>query len=137
MGLKTGVGLEDRQFESFDVHTTFLAFATIVSWKILALRSAARALEAPPSASALTPTQLTVLRAMSPRLPEHPTARDALRAIAGLGGFMGRKGDGEPGWRTIWWGFERLLILETGFRLATPRDESDKAGGECFLFGEH
>jgi hypothetical protein len=27
---------------------------------------------------------------------------------------MGRKGDGEPGWRTLWWGYQRLLAAELG-----------------------
>lgn len=119
MALKTGVGIEDRQFESFDVHTTFLAFATIVACRILALRSAARAPEPIPATEILTPVQLEVITKLVPRFPPNPTARDALRAIAGFGGFMGRKGDGEPGWRTLWWGWERLLVLEKGFLLAS------------------
>ena len=34
--------------------------------------------------------------------------RQAVRAIAQLGGFLGRKGDGEPGPITIWRGLLRL-----------------------------
>jgi hypothetical protein len=30
------------------------------------------------------------------------------RQLAGLGGFLGRKGDGEPGWITLWRGVDRL-----------------------------
>ena len=121
MGLKTGAGIEDRQFESLDVHTTFLAFATIVAWRLLALRTTARAPDPTPATAFLTPVQVELIRALVPRLPANPTTRDAMRAIAGFGGFMGRKGDGEPGWRTLWWGFERLLAMETGFRIAGTR----------------
>ncbi|MBP5976460.1 hypothetical protein HW132_27965 [Brasilonema sp. CT11] len=32
----------------------------------------------------------------------------ALRAIARLGGFIGRKSDGPPGWQTLWRGWNRL-----------------------------
>lgn len=45
-------------------------------------------------------------------LPEQPpTLRQALRWVAQLGGFLGRKGDGEPGIRTIWRGWQRLQDL--------------------------
>ena len=36
--------------------------------------------------------------------------RDALRMIAALGGFLGRKGDGEPGVKAVWKGLGRLPI---------------------------
>ncbi len=31
-----------------------------------------------------------------------------LRMVAELGGFLGRKGDGEPGAQTLWRGLQRL-----------------------------
>jgi len=40
-----------------------------------------------------------------------PTLRDAIRWIAHLGGFLGRKRDGEPGVTTIWRGLRRLHDL--------------------------
>ena len=37
-----------------------------------------------------------------------PTLREAVRLGAGLGGFLGRKSDGEPGTETLWRGLQRL-----------------------------
>ena len=37
-----------------------------------------------------------------------PTMREATHRVAGLGGFLGRKGDGEPGTQTLWLGLQRL-----------------------------
>lgn len=37
-----------------------------------------------------------------------------LRAVARMGGFLARKGDGEPGWITIWRGWQRLMIMVEG-----------------------
>jgi len=34
--------------------------------------------------------------------------RDFWRALARMGGFIGRKSDGEPGWQAIWKGYKRL-----------------------------
>lgn len=118
MALKTGVGIEHRQFESLGVHGVFLAFASMVAWRMLALRTEARRPVPRLARDILTFTQLAVLRRLVPELPPVPDARQALRAIAILGGFMGRKGDGEPGWRTIWWGFLRLLDVAAGYNLA-------------------
>jgi Transposase Tn5 dimerisation domain len=35
-------------------------------------------------------------------------SRRTQRAIARLGGFLGRKSDGLPGWQTLWRGWLRL-----------------------------
>jgi len=42
------------------------------------------------------------------------TIREFLRAVAGLGGHLGRKCDGEPGWITLWRGFEKLMLIARG-----------------------
>jgi hypothetical protein len=39
------------------------------------------------------------------------TLRDAVRAMAKLGGFLGRKSDGEPGVKTLWRGYRQLQWL--------------------------
>ncbi len=33
------------------------------------------------------------------------------REVAKLGGFLGRKSDGDPGWITIWRGWEKLNMF--------------------------
>ena len=38
--------------------------------------------------------------------------------VAKLGGFLGRKGDGEPGWRTLWQGWQQLSLIHAGYQLA-------------------
>ncbi len=44
-----------------------------------------------------------------PILPEKsPALREAIHMTASLGGFLGRKCDGEPGTRTLWLGLQRL-----------------------------
>jgi hypothetical protein len=43
--------------------------------------------------------------------PANPTAHQVLRLIAMLGGFIGRKGDAEPGVKTIWLGLQQMSRL--------------------------
>ena len=88
---------------------------------MLCLRDASRRPEPLPAAQFLTASQMIVLCGLRPRLKPDCSAADALRAIAVMGGFMGRKSDGNPGWRTLWWGFEKLLLAEKGFLVAKAR----------------
>jgi Transposase Tn5 dimerisation domain len=53
------------------------------------------------------------------RSKKPPTLRQAVRWIVQLGGFLARKGDGEPGVKTIWRGMVVLYHLLEGARLAT------------------
>jgi hypothetical protein len=51
------------------------------------------------------------------KLGKTPTVREAMFAIAGLGGHFKR--NGEPGWLTLARGFRELLVMEAGW--LTPR----------------
>jgi hypothetical protein len=46
-----------------------------------------------------------------------PTLREAIRRGAGLGGFLGRKCDGEPGSQTSWLGLLRLGDIAAMWRV--------------------
>lgn len=121
MGLKSGCGVENVQFESLHSLANYLALATVASWRLLALRDLSKneATELPPDI--LNERQMAILRAEFPRLPPLPTPKQWLVAVAKLGGFFGRKSDGDPGWRTLWWGWKRLDDLQRGWQLAHGR----------------
>jgi hypothetical protein len=48
---------------------------------------------------------------------ESVTMGDFWRGVAQLGGHLGRRGDGPPGWKTVWRGWQYLDDLVTGARL--------------------
>jgi len=50
--------------------------------------------------------------------PERLTTRQFWRETARLGGFLGRTGDGDPGWLTLWRGWQHLETLTRGMELA-------------------
>ena len=116
--LKTGCNFEKRQFRSYDALCRLLAIMLPVAWRLLRIRAISRAEPERPAAELLTHTQLAVLIATSKRipLPNHPTAAQALLAIAGLGGHLKR--NGAPGWITLGRGFDTLLQRELGYRAA-------------------
>jgi hypothetical protein len=51
------------------------------------------------------------------------------REVAKLGGFLGRRSDGEPGWITIWRGWEKLNTLVRGAELASSFPANQKRCG--------
>lgn len=121
--LKTGCAFEKRQLES--VHTLQNALAVLVpiAWRLLLLRSLARDHGDAPATEALTSVQVEVLIATSPtRLPQTPTVREVLLAVAALGGHI--KNNGEPGWMVIGRGVETLLTLERGWKARERSDQS-------------
>jgi hypothetical protein len=51
-----------------------------------------------------------------PKTP--PRLNEVIRLVAKLGGFLGRKGDGEPGVKTLWLGLQRVIDFAEGLRYA-------------------
>jgi len=115
--LKTGCSYEKRQIVTYAGLMNVLAVFMPVAYHLLLLRSVSRDKRDIPASTVLSPTQLNVLQ-VEPRaaLPKNPTARDAFLAIARLGGHLKRNGD--PGWIVLSRGYETLLILSAGWRLA-------------------
>ncbi len=65
-----------------------------------------------PCTDAFSDKEWTILwrikkKASPPATP--PGLREVTRMLAELGGFLARKGDGEPGVKTIWQGYDKLL----------------------------
>ena len=52
--------------------------------------------------------------------PKPPTLRQVVRWIAQLGGFVGRKRDGEPGVTVLWKGFQKLVDIAAMYRIMRP-----------------
>lgn len=112
--LKTGCQVESRQLESGHGLINAVALLVPLAYLLLLLRATARATPDADAKTALSVTQLKVLDAVAdPPLPPHPTVRHAMYAIAALAGHLKRNGD--PGWRLLGEGYQRLLVLEQGW----------------------
>jgi Transposase DNA-binding/Transposase DDE domain len=112
--LKTGCAIEKRQHESYETLLKMVAICIPIAWRLLLLRTLARAAPDRPGTAALTPTQVDVLRACSAmKLPENPTVRQCFEAVALFGGH--HKSNGAPGWQVLGRGMEYLLALEHGW----------------------
>lgn len=118
--LKTGCAFEKRQLESRHTLLNALALFVPIAWNLLRLRTAARSDESIPANVVLDPHQIVVLRKASKvALPTRLTARDAMLAIARLGGHL--RSNGDPGWVVLGRGYQDLLMMVAGYRLATRK----------------
>lgn len=121
--LKTGTGIEESQLETMGRVDALLGISAVLAVRLLALKNRRD------SDLAFTPEgdeelYLKILTAQGYKPKGRWTEREYLRSVAQMGGFMGRKGDGDPGWQTIWWGMLRLVALAEGYKLALKMEIS-------------
>jgi len=117
--LKTGSQAEARQLETVARLKNVLAVDMIIAWRVLELTRLSRQSPSLPATELLTEDEAKVLCAMCPALAGRRALqlREAVRAIAQWGGFLARKGDGEPGPMTLWLGLLRLNDYVNAFKI--------------------
>jgi hypothetical protein len=110
--LKSGCQIETRQLGTADRIEACLAIDLVVAWRILHLSKLGREHPDVPCTVYFSETEWKALLTFvnrNPHVPaQPPSLREATRLVAGLGGFLGRKCDGEPGTQTLWLGLQRL-----------------------------
>ena len=120
--LKSGCQVEQRQLETVERLSKIIMLDLLVAWRVLELTRAARQPEAIQAGAYFGAEELEVLnqwQLTKGKVPnQEMTVREAVRLIAQLGGFLARKGDGEPGSMTLWRGLQRLSLMTQGYLLA-------------------
>jgi len=118
--LKTGCRVTQRQLKTKDRLEAMVALMSVVSVRLLQLKSVARADPDRPARRLIPRRWIKMLQAVRKHLKKTAslTIGQFYRELAKLGGFLGRKSDGEPGWITIWRGWQKLHLLVRGAELA-------------------
>lgn len=116
--LKSGCRIEDRQLRDADRLEACLAIDMVVAWRICHLVKLGREVPHLPATVYFEEAECKALVAYHTKKPRPPatppTLGQALRMVAKIGGFLGRKGDGDPGTEVMWRGLQALdLITET------------------------
>jgi hypothetical protein len=114
--LKQGCTVERLQFEEAHTLKNALALYSIVAWRLLWLTYTAREQPQAPATEVLPPLELQVLE-QATQAPV-ATAREAIRALAQLGGFPTNPSAKEPGVKVLWRGLRRLEAMVEGWLLA-------------------
>jgi hypothetical protein len=115
--LKTGCQVEDSQLDDRADLERLLGFALPIAARLLQLRQDARNTPEVPATAIVEPLMVKVLLRLRPRLKPNISVAAFWAQVARLGGHPGRRGDGPPGWRTIWRGWRYLSDLADGARL--------------------
>lgn len=119
--LKSGCRIETRQLETAARLERYLAIDSVVAWRVLGLTFQSRetpelSCEAFLDRDAWQALACYMNHTLTPP-QQPPTLKQAARWIAQLGGFLGRKGDADPGVTVMWRGLQRLYDLVAMWRL--------------------
>lgn len=121
--LKSGCRIENRQLGSANRLEACLAIDLVVAWRIHHLTKLGRETPDVPCSIYFEEAEWKALTTFVTKNPipddNPPTLREAIRMVAILGGFLARKGDGEPGTQTLWLGLQRLDDITEMWKVMT------------------
>jgi hypothetical protein len=117
--LKTGCRLEERQLQRVERIMRLLGLLSPVAVRLLQLRDLSRQDPQVPASEVFEADVLAVIAAQTGQSPTLMTMEAAWKAVAQMGGYLARRSDGPPGWKTLWRGWLRVQILLEGVQLAS------------------
>jgi hypothetical protein len=116
MCLKTGCRVEHSQLDDGADLQRLLGFAVPIAVRLLQLRQDVRNAPEVTAKSVVDPLLVQLLAAHL-KLPKNMSLAQFWKGVAQLGGHLGRKSDGAPGWRTLCQGWIKLSEYAVGARL--------------------
>ena len=113
--LKTGCRVEDRQLKTSERLEAMMGLMSVAAVRLFQMKGEART-SPERRAEEVVPSKyvrsLKAVRKIGDQI--ELTVGRFFRELAKLGGFLGRRSDGEPGWITIWRGWDKLQIMIRG-----------------------
>ncbi len=118
--LKSGFGVEKARLSCRSKLEKFATLLSIISWHLFWLYNLGRKIPLLKADELLSATAINVLKISAKKakvkVSSILTLGEAILIIAKLGGFLGRKSDGDPGMISIWRGwrclYERTELME-------------------------
>jgi len=112
--VKTGCNIEKSQMKTLEGLLSLLGFLAIVAVRLLQIRSLSRLPHKYLAKDKVPKLMLKILCMRFNISIKKLTIKDFWRKLAQLGGFLGRKSDGDPGWQTLWSGWMQLQTMTYG-----------------------
>lgn len=118
--LKEGCRIEALQLGRVERIETALALYLVVAWRINRLMRLGRSLPELPADLLFEQDEWQAAYILNKKVVPKtvPQLNAVVRLIARLGGFLCRKGDGEPGAKTLWLGMRDIAVFVEGARFA-------------------
>ncbi len=115
--LKNGCRVEALQLGAIERLERALAMFLVVAWRIGYLMRKGRACPDLDAELFFDPDEIRGAYLLTGlKQPARPKLNEVLRLIARLGGFLARKGDGEPGAKAIWLGLKEVHVAAKTLR---------------------
>lgn len=122
--LKSGCRIEDRRLADADGLEACLALDLVVAWRVMYLAKLGRETPDVPCTVFFEEAEWKALVCYHQRTqvpPETPPSiGEAMRMVAKIGGFLGRKADGDPGATVLWRGLDKLAYITDTFLVFHP-----------------
>jgi hypothetical protein len=119
--LKSGCKVEESQLETARRFEAYLALCMIVAWRVMHVMMLGRECPELPCDIAFDDDEWQAVYATVKKQPPPsvaPSMQMMVYLIASLGGWLGRKSDGEPGPKAMWVGMQRMTDLALGWNAA-------------------
>jgi len=125
--LKSGCKVEELRLESDERIEKAFAIYMIIAWRLHNMTMFAREQPETPCNKILDDKEWQLIYTLQKKQKPLgvPSVKEIVRLLAMRGGFLGRKGDGEPGAETIWRGYVKILnYLEIAEELNSIRQSN-------------
>jgi hypothetical protein len=133
--LKSGCKIEERQLGNADRIEACLSIDMVIAWRIYHLTKLGREIPNVPCTVFFEEAEWKALVAYKTKNPippkKTPTLREAMRMVASLGGFLGRKSDGEPGTKSLWLGLQQLDVMTAMWKITMSTYISTRGDPPC------
>lgn len=120
---KSGLRIEAQRFETAAALTAALAILAVAAVRLLQLRYARDEQPDADASEAATPEEIEMAAKATNFPGPTMTVKQFVDCVARLGGTLGRKCDGPPGWMSLWRGRQRLADLLLGQRFSQTTTE--------------
>ena len=124
--LKKGFDVQALQLRNIERLQNALALYLICAWRLHYLMRLGRSHPQLSCEALLEPLEWKAAYFLNRQKPpsQPPALAQVMRLIAQMGGFMGRKGDKDPGLKTLWLGWESLRMAVVGMEIGLNERQS-------------
>ena len=116
--LKTGCSIELHALCTAERLEPLIGLISVIGTRLIQMKLVGRSQKDAKASTHVPASWLKCLKLARPKTKlTDLTVYEFFRKLAMLGGFLGRTGDGEPGWQSVWHGYKKLQSLLDGMRL--------------------
>jgi hypothetical protein len=115
--LKTGCAIEKSQLKTAHSLLVLIGIMSVIATKLLTIKYLVQYATDSLAQNNIPLPSLKIICMLFSLNQNNITLQQFWYKVASLGGFIGRKSDGSPGWQTLWKGWLRLLDMQNGAKI--------------------